>query len=272
MLNLAIRETHLKAWEGIVADPFPGRSAKPRQRGLTIVIDKGLGLGETRDLLDLAGDYIDYIKLAFGTSALYDRQLLVTKIEAIRAHETGVYPGGTLLEVALLQGQLERFVEHARALGFTALEVSDGTLPLSREERARAIRAGCQAGLTVLTEVGKKDTSAQPPLAMLRDQIRLDLEEGATYVIVEGRESGKGVGVYDADGAVREVQLEDLVAGLTDPGVIVWETPLKNQQEIMITRFGPDVNLGNIPPQDVVALEALRRGLRSDTLRLCLEG
>ncbi len=271
MLRQAVQETRARAWEGIVADPFPGRSTKPRQRGLTMVIDKGLGLQETRDLLVLAGEYIDYVKLAFGTSALYDRALLVKKIEVVRARQAGVYPGGTFLEVALLQGKLERFVEHACALGFTALEVSDGTIPLSREERRRAIRVGRAAGLAIITEVGKKDSSAQPPLASLRDQIRRDLEEGVSHVIVEGRESGTGVGVYDAHGAVREADVDDLLAGLADSSVLIWETPLKRQQEAMIARFGLDVNLGNIPPQDVLAVEALRRGLRGDTLRLYLE-
>ncbi|MDI6871449.1 MAG: phosphosulfolactate synthase [Bacillota bacterium] len=264
-------ENRARAWEGIIADPFPGRSTKPRLCGLTVIIDKGLGLSETRDLLELAGDYIDYVKLAFGTSALYDQSLLAKKIELIRAYRTGVYPGGTLLEVALLQGRLERFVEHACELGFTALEVSDGTIPLSPAERARAVRVGLSAGLTVISEVGKKDTASQPPLAFLRDQIRRDLDEGVSHVIVEGRESGKGVGVYDASGAVKVVEVDDLLAGLPDPNALIWETPLKNQQECMIARFGPEVNLGNIPPREVLAVEALRRGLRGDTLRLYLE-
>ncbi|HHW13551.1 MAG TPA: phosphosulfolactate synthase [Firmicutes bacterium] len=270
MLNLVV-PGRLRAWEGIVDDPFPERSVKPRRRGLTIVIDKGLGLTETRDLMELAGEYIDYVKLAFGTSALYDRALLRAKIELIRDYRVDVYPGGTFLEVALLQGRLERFVEEACRLGFTALEVSDGTIALSPAERLRAIRAGRGAGLTVLTEIGKKDSSSQPPLAFLREQMARDLEAGVTHVIVEGRESGKGVGVYAADGTVREVDVENLLSGLSDPFLLVWETPLKKQQETMIARFGPDVNLGNIPPQEVLAVEALRRGLRGDTLRLYLE-
>lgn len=260
-----------KAWEGIVADPFAGRSTKPRQRGLTMIIDKGLGLLETESLLNLAGDYIDYVKLAFGTSALYDRTLLAKKILLIRSYNIDVYPGGTFLEIALLQGRLDRFVAHAADLGFTALEVSDGTIPLSMADRKRAILAGIGAGLKVITEVGKKDSSFKPPLAHLRDQIDHDLTLGASHVIVEGRESGKGVGVYDANGGVIFVDIEELIANLPDTNAIVWETPLKNQQESMIARFGTNVNLGNIPPQDVLAVESLRRGLRGDTLRIYLE-
>lgn len=260
----------VKAWEAVLADPLPGRSRKPRRRGLSLVIDKGMGLTETADLLELAGDYLDYVKLGFGTSALYERILLERKIELLRARHVGVYPGGTLLEAALLQGRLDRFVAHARALGFTALEVSDGTIELSPEDRARAIAAGLAAGLTVFTEVGKKDTAAQPPLSCLHEQLCRDLEQGASHVVVEGRESGKGVGIYDARGEVDEPGLEELIAGLTDPSVVIWEAPLKNQQERLIARFGPDVNLGNLPPHEILAVEALRRGLRGDTLRLCL--
>lgn len=260
-----------RAWEGIVADPFTERSAKPRQRGLTMVIDKGLGLLETESLLELASDYIDYIKLAFGTSALYNRALLAKKIMLIRSYNIDVYPGGTFLEIAMLQGRLDQYVAHAVDLGFTALEVSDGTITLGMEDRRRAIQAGIKAGLKVITEVGKKDSSLKPPLAHLRDQIDEDLSLGASHAIVEGRESGKGVGVYDANGGVNFVDIEELIANLSDTNAIVWETPLKNQQESMIARFGPDVNLGNIPPQEVLAVESLRRGLRGDTLRIYLE-
>lgn len=260
-----------KAWSGIVGDPFPDRSAKPRKTRLTAVIDKGLGLAETQDLLELAGDYLDYVKLAFGTSALYGRSLLARKIQLIRAYGVQVYPGGTFLEVAYLQGRLPEFVAHAAALGFTALEVSDGTVTLPPEDRSRAIQAGHEAGLTVLTEVGKKDTAAQRPAAELRKQLERDLAEGATHVIVEGRESGKGVGVYDARGDLKEDDVETLLTELADPSILIWEAPLKSQQEALIARFGPDVNLGNVPTTEILALEALRRGLRGDTLRLYLE-
>lgn len=269
---LELRELiRAKAWEGVVDDPFPGRAAKPRTCGITMIIDKGLGPQEFESLISTSGDYIDYLKLAFGTSALYTRPVLEKKLRLARDYAIDIYPGGTFLEVAILQGKLERFVAHARELGFTALEVSDGTVPLDEETRRTAIGTGIDAGLKVITEVGKKDSSLKPPLAHLRSQMLNDLACGASYVIVEGRESGKGVGIYDTNGAVLCMDMEELVANVPDVNRIIWEAPLKSQQEAMIARFGCDVNLGNIPPSDILALEALRRGLRGDTLRLYLE-
>jgi hypothetical protein len=142
----------------------------------------------------------------------------------------------------------------------------------SARERRKAIESALSRGLKVLTEVGKKDASAQPAPSYLRQQILSDLEAGAGYVIVEGRESGKGVGIYDEHGGVRADDVEELVAGLPDPSRILWEAPLKSQQEALIKRFGANVSLGNLAPGEIMALETLRRGLRSDSLRLCIAG
>lgn len=150
------------------------------------------------------------------------------------------------------------------------MEVSDGTIDLPPEERQRVIQMARQMGFPVITEVGKKE-SGRPlePQGAVR-QIHQDLEAGAVKVIVEGRESGKNAGLYGGDGEVRSADLDALLAGVVDSSLLMWEAPLKQQQEVWIRRFGPNVNLGNIPPGDVLALEALRRGLRGDTLRLTL--
>lgn len=261
-----------KAWDGVIEDPRPGRTVKPRAHGVTMVMDKGLGVTELGDLFDVAGDYIDFLKVGFGTSVLVDRVLLQRKMLLAREHEVDIYPGGTLFEVALLQGRREEFLTRSCDLGFTALEVSDGTMALSARERRKAIESALSRGLKVLTEVGKKDASAQPAPSYLRQQILSDLEAGAGYVIVEGRESGKGVGIYDEHGGVRADDVEELVAGLPDPSRILWEAPLKSQQEALIKRFGANVSLGNLAPGEIMALETLRRGLRSDSLRLCIAG
>ena len=260
-----------KAWGEAFDFPLAGRDAKPRSRGLTMIIDKGLGLTETRDLLELAADYIDCIKLTFGTSAFYSTHLLKEKIALVKSYGVGIFPGGTFLEIALIQGKLARYLSRAWELGFTAIEVSDGTIPMSDHLRRDTVRASREAGFVVFTEVGKKDPQDRVPQSKILEQIVSDLEQGAFKVIVEGRESGKGVVIYGADGSVNRDELEGIARAVPALDAILWEAPLKNQQVVLIQRFGPNVNLGNIHPEDALALEALRVGLRGDTLRLSLQ-
>ncbi len=262
----------VRAYAGVIRPPLQERARKPRSTGQTMVIDKGLGLSQTRALLELAGEYIDFIKLGFGTAALYPERLLREKVALIRGRGVEPYPGGTFFEVAVLQGRLEAFLVATWELGFRTVEVSDGTIDLCPREREQAIRTARALGFTVITEVGKKDGARELDPAAARAQVEADLAAGAAKVILEGRESGKGAGVYDGEGRLRPGILEELVAGLPDPGAVMWEAPLKAQQQELIARFGPNVNLGNVAPDEVIALEALRCGLRGDTLRLALEG
>ncbi len=260
----------LNAWTGVCQPPLAGRKAKPRDEGLTMVIDKGLGLAQTRDLLELGAEYIDFIKLAFGTSAFYARDLLREKVRLAASYGGTMYPGGTFLEVALAQGRFKEFLQEAESVGMTCVEVSDGTIPMGPELRRRVIREMLAAGFRVLSEVGKKHPADRVPTSNIREQIESDLELGVYKVIVEGRESGKGVVIYREDGSIDEDELEQLVRRLKDTSVLIWEAPLKDQQQDLILRFGPNVNLGNVQPGDVLALEALRVGLRGDTLRAAL--
>ncbi|OGD30357.1 MAG: phosphosulfolactate synthase [Candidatus Aminicenantes bacterium RBG_13_63_10] len=256
-----------KAWEGVIELPMSGRAAKPRASGLTMVIDKGLGLAAVRDLLEVAGDVIDIVKLTFGTSAFYDRTLLQAKNRLLAEANVLSMPGGTFLEVAFWQGVLDGYLERARDLGFSAIEVSDGTIDVPIEDRARIIRRSREAGFRVISEVGKKDPRDAPPLSHLQTLIREDLDNGAFKVIIEAREAGKGVGIFDSEGKTRREEVEQIAAGVSDVNDLLWEAPLKNQQQDLILRFGLNVNLGNIPPDEILALEALRRGVRGDTLR-----
>lgn len=265
------RSTQQKAWEGVVESPLPGRLAKPRTQGLTMLIDKGLGLLATQDLLEVGADYVDYIKLAFGTSAFLSPAFLREKVALIRSFGVDVYPGGTFLEIALTQGRLDGYLKRARELGFNCIEVSDGTIDLDQRARSATIRAAADFGFRVITEVGKKDaTDSFDPDAVL-NQVESDLADGAYKVIVEGRESGRGVGIYDGNGQVKEDAMAALVKRLDDPGVLVWEAPLKDQQQELILLFGSNVNLGNVKPDEILALEALRCGLRGDTLKAALQ-
>ncbi len=258
------------AFRGIVADPLGERTQKPRREGLTMVIDKGMGVGETQGLLEIAASHIDFWKLPFGTSSVYPTEVLRRKIQAVVSAGVSCYPGGTFLEIAHLQGQLEAFVDRAVDLGFDAIEVSDGTIDLTLAERSKAIRLARARGLTVLTEVGRKDPAQRLSALQVHRTIVEDIAAGAERIIVEGRESGKGVGIYDADGEVAEEELLKMVRAAGDIHRLIWEAPLKSQQQELIRRFGSNVSLGNVPPQEILALEALRRGLRADTLRYVL--
>jgi phosphosulfolactate synthase len=258
-----------KAWGDLLPQLVPDRIAtKPRKQGLTMVIDRCHGLGATKDLLALTGDYIDQIKLSFGTSIFLDEDLLRRKIDLVCAHNIDIYPGGTLMEATLVQGVYPQYLRRAKELGFTAIEISDGTITMSRQIRDDAIKRALDVGLKVVTEVGKKDPALYPSPAEICDQIAGDRAAGADKVIIEARESGTGIGIYDEDGELRQDRMEAIVNGLGESRCdTIWEAPLKAQQIALILRCGPNVSLGNIRPQDVLGLETLRCGLRFETFR-----
>jgi len=261
----------MKAWENIFTH-LNERCCKPRHTGATMMIDKCQGPKATADVLAMTGDYIDHWKLSFGTSALLDEDLLRDKISAVREHGILVYPGGTLTEYAIVRGLCRPYIQRASELGFNGIEISDGTIRLSPAARRDAIHFALDQGLTVVSEVGKKDPAQQPTAEELAEQALADFESGASWVIVEARESGKGVGIYGADGSVNEQDVSTIAAALDGHlDRLIWEAPLKHQQEYFIVRFGADVSLGNIQPRDVLAVEALRAGLRFETLRNMIE-
>jgi len=255
-------------WNQIIDFPLGKRKAKPREKGLTMVIDKGLGLRELHDLFEIAGEHLDFLKLGFGTLLLYNETLIRAKVALCQEYEAQIYPGGTLTEIALLQGCYEAYLEKAAKIGFKTIEISDGTIALPVEKREYCIKRAVKAGFNVLTELGKKSPEEDLSPQILWAQGQRDLANGAWKVIIEARESGKGIGIYDEKGEIVEDKLEDYLKNCGDPNKIIWEAPLKDQQVNLIKRFGPEVNLGNIQPQELLALETLRTGLRSDTFRL----
>ncbi len=232
-----------------------------------MVIDKGLGVEATRDLLRMAADHIDFWKLGFGTPLVYSKRELLRKIRIVKEHQIDIYPGGTLLEIAFWQGKGSEFIARAADLGFTAIEVSEGTIDLDPRDRQRLISEASRRGLRVLSELGKKDSARDLNVKDVPRLVRMDLEHGAEWVIIEGRDSGVGVGVYDEAGRARSELFETIVAEVDQPDRLIWEAPQVKQQQEWLLRFGPNVNLGNIQPQDVISLEAMRQGLRGDTLR-----
>jgi phosphosulfolactate synthase len=258
------------AWGRVCPFPVLGRTEAPRERGITMVIDKGLGPAATADLLEVAGPYVDLLKLAFGTSALYGEAALRRKLELARAAGVACYPGGTALEVAVVQGRGRAFIDRVVDLGFPMVEISDGTIQMSLHTRGQLLEYAAARGLRVVSEVGKKHPADRVPRSNIREQIRWDLEHGAWKVIVEGRESGKGVVIYRDDGSIDEDEMEGIAAAVADVHQLIWEAPLKTQQQDLILRFGANVNLGNVHPEDALSVEALRVGLRGDTLRAAI--
>ena len=246
---------------------LPVRSHKPRDTGLTMVLDKNLGLAALADLLDAADHAVDLVKLGWGTSATQDASFVRRKCELLSAHDVKVCPGGTLTELAWLQGRIKPYLAEARALGFTCIEVSDGTVPIPRADKLDIIRRALDAGFCVTSEVGSKlsEEDKRITLDMRVRQVQEELAAGAWKVILEARESGTQ-GLFDGKGTM---QL-DLLQALTDQldvDRLIFEAPLRAQQTDLVLSLGNRVNLGNIAPTDVTALETLRLGLRSDTLR-----
>ncbi|MFH1943019.1 MAG: phosphosulfolactate synthase [bacterium] len=261
----------LKSFEGVFDMPVPDRTRKPREDGVTMLIDKGLGLGVTEDMIAMAGDYIDMVKFTFGTSAFIDMDVSKQKVKLLRNADIWTMPGGTFMEVALWQRRYTEYLKRCREIGFNAIEVSDGTIEFDLETRKDCIKRAVDMEFKVLTEVGKKDPNEKVALDLMAEEVASDLACGAFKVIVEAREAGKGVGIYDSEGRVKQDEIDGILTCVDDPMILEWEAPMKNQQQHLILRFGPNVNLGNVPPEDILALEALRCGLRGDTLKKAWE-
>lgn len=267
-----MEQTSKTEWHEALADPTGRRVTKPRLNGKTMVIDKGLGLHAYEDMILTAGAHIDLIKLGFGTAALYPQHILQRKIELAGEYGIPIMPGGTFLEVAIAKNKLDAFFTAVRKLGFTALEVSDGTIDIPRHLRSSLIVRGLEAGLQIVTEYGKKIWGSTIEIEELAQTVDIDTGLGALFVTVEGRESGKGVGIFDGNGDFKEEELSRLTQVIPDQSKLMWEAPLKQQQAYLLQLLGPDLNIGNVAPDDVMSLEALRRGLRSDTFHLGAAG
>jgi phosphosulfolactate synthase len=240
---------------------IPPRSTKPREQGITHVIDRGLSIAGVDGLIETVGGSVDIVKLGWGTALVSAN--LKPKLERYAAHGIPVVLGGTLTELAIRQGRVEGLVAWLRELGLRHVEISDGTIAVEPEVKVHLIRQ-LAAHFTVLSEVGSKDTDFIMAPYVWVEQIERDLEAGAWKVIAEARESGTA-GIYRADGEVRTGLIDEIVHAV-DAERIIFEAPLREQQVWLLKRFGNECNLGNIAPDDVLSLETLRLGLRSDTV------
>jgi phosphosulfolactate synthase len=232
------------------------------------VIDRGLSVAEVDGMLEVAGDIVDVVKLGWGTALVSSN--LKPKLERYAAHGIPVVLGGTLTELAIRQGRVDGLIAWLRELGLRHVEISDGTIALDAAVK-RDLIARLSREFTVLAEVGSKDADFIMAPYVWVEQIESDLQAGAWKVIAEARESGTA-GIYRADGEVR-TGLIDEIAHAIAPERLIFEAPLREQQVWLLQRFGTECNLGNIAADDVLSLETLRLGLRSDTVeRFALGG
>jgi phosphosulfolactate synthase len=240
---------------------LPPRETKPRERGLTHVIDSGLSIAQINGLVETIGSAIDFVKLGWGTSMVTAN--LSEKINCYQQHGVPVMMGGTLTELAIAQGKLPELVRWLKTFSIEYIEVSDGTLKLDTDNKLALIEQLAKE-FTVLSEVGSKNVDEVIAPYRWVKQIQSELAAGAWKVITESRETGNA-GIYRTDGEVRMGLIDEIVHRI-DHQQLLFEAPRKEQQVWFLHRFGPAVNLGNIAPADVLSLETLRLGLRSDTL------
>lgn len=244
---------------------IPERTSQPRKNGLTMIMDKGLSLGEAENFISVGAPHTDIIKLGFGTSFVTPN--LRQKIELYQKHNIPVYFGGTLFEAFVIRNQFDDYIAMCKDYQIDMIEVSDGSIEIPHAEKCGYIEKIAKFA-TVLSEVGSKDAVHIIPPYKWIELMSAELEAGSTYVIAEAREAGN-VGIYRGSGEVREGLVQEILTKIPSDKIL-WEAPQKAQQLYFIELIGCNVNLGNIAPTEIIPLEAMRIGLRGDTFHLYL--
>ncbi len=245
---------------------IPDRNTKPREHGITMVMDKGLSLEEAKNFMSVSHPHVDIVKLGFGTS--YVTPNLKDKLAVYQSYDIPVYFGGTLFEAFLVRNQFEDFINVCKEFGIHYVEVSDGSITIPHAEKCGYIEK-LTKHFTVLSEVGSKDAAHIIPPYKWIELMKAELEAGSAYVIAEAREAGN-VGIYRGTGEVREGLVQEILTQIPE-GKIIWEAPQKAQQLYFLELIDCNVNLGNIAPNEVIPLETMRIGLRGDTFHLYLD-
>jgi phosphosulfolactate synthase len=245
---------------------IPERTSKPRNVGLTMVMDKGMGVIEVENFISVCSDYVDLVKLGFGTS--YVTQNLDKKLDIYREANITVYFGGTLFEAFIVRNQFDDYLRMIERYKLTHAEISDGSIEMPHDIKLDYIHK-LSKYVTVLSEVGSKDVEKIIPPYQWIELMKSELKAGAWKVIAESREAGN-VGVYRSSGEVREGLVQEILTKIPEDKII-WEAPQKAQQLYFLELIGCNVNLGNIAPNEVLPLEAMRIGLRGDTFHLYLD-
>ncbi len=245
---------------------IPDRNTKPREHGITMVMDKGLSVEEAKNFMSVSHPHVDIVKLGFGTS--YVTPNLKDKLAVYQSYDIPVYFGGTLFEAFLVRNQFEDFINVCKEFGIHYVEVSDGSITIPHAEKCGYIEK-LTKHFTVLSEVGSKDAAHIIPPYKWIELMKAELEAGSAYVIAEAREAGN-VGIYRGTGEVREGLVQEILTQIPE-GKIIWEAPQKAQQLYFLELIDCNVNLGNIAPNEVIPLETMRIGLRGDTFHLYLD-
>jgi|SRR5690554_3396191 len=238
----------------------PTREGKPRTIGQTMVIDKGLSVAEAQNMADAAAEYIDYAKIGFGTALITSN--LHEKIKIYSQAGITPYFGGTLFELFIVRNMFDEFQTFLDTYNIGMAEVSDGSIELEQDKKLHYIQE-LKKNFTVISEVGSKQADKVFSSEIWIELIKSELAAGSVKVITEARESGT-IGIFDKDGAANTILINSIIKNI-DITKIMWEAPQKSQQALFIKLLGESVNLGNIATNEVVALEALRLGLRGDT-------
>ncbi|MFC4262217.1 phosphosulfolactate synthase [Ferruginibacter yonginensis] len=245
---------------------MPVRTSQPRTNGITMVMDKGLSVEEAKNFMSVAGPHVDIVKLGFGTAFVTPN--LRDKLAVYAAHNVPVYFGGTLFEAFVIRNQFDDYIAMCKDFGVTHMEVSDGSITIPHTEKCGYIEKLIKHG-TVLSEVGSKDAAHIIPPYKWIELMSAELSAGASYVIAEAREAGN-VGIYRGSGEVREGLVQEILTQIPAEKIL-WEAPQKAQQLYFLELIGCNVNLGNIAPSEMIALEAMRIGLRGDTFSFYLD-
>ena len=239
---------------------IPSRAAKPREEGLTMVMDKGLSLNEAENMVALKSELTDIVKLGFGTSLL--TRFIDKKINLYQKSGMMVYTGGTLFEAFVIRNQFDDFCKLMDKLKLEMVEVSDGSISINHDVKCEYIQK-LSKNFKVISEIGSKDESIILDDSQWISFMKKELDAGSWKVIAEAREGGN-VGMFDPNGNIKK-DLIDKITSDIPVDKILWEAPQKKQQVWFINSFGANVNLGNISPNDIISLECLRLGLRGDT-------
>lgn len=240
---------------------IPARNNKPRENGLTMIMDKGLSLRQAENFLDSGGEYADIIKLGFGTSIITPN--VSDKIKLYQDNGLLVYAGGTLFEAFSIRNQLDDYKRYMNSIGLTMVEISNGSINLNNEKKCELITEFSKE-FRVISEVGSKGGKEEYSGEYWAKWMNNELNAGSWKVIAEAREGGN-IGIYNTDGGIK-TELIDYITEKINENNILWEAPKDEQQVWFINKFGANVNLGNIHQNQIIPLECLRLGLRADTL------